>query len=132
MEIREWQEVGRVPVTVFHLKGELNVSTYEMLQEQARAAHANGARDLILDLSEITYVSSAGIRALQSVFNQFRGATPAESDEAMRKGLSDGTFRSPHVKLVNPLPRVVEVLKIAGIDMFLEIHPALPQALASF
>ena len=132
MEIREWQEVGRVPVTVFHVNGEINVSTYEQLQERARASHAAGARDIALDLSEVTYISSAGIRALQSLFNLFRGSTPAESDEAIRKGLSDGTFRSPHVKLVNPQPRVMEVLKIAGVDMFLEIHHNLSDAAASF
>jgi hypothetical protein len=50
----------------------------------------------------------------------------------MRKGLSDGTFKSPHLKLLNPSPRVLDVLSIAGVDMFLEVHRNYKDALASF
>ena len=39
---------------------------------------------------------------------------------------------SPHLKLVKPTPHVLEVLKSAGYDMFLEIHRDLRQALDSF
>ena len=132
MDIEISHEQGRKPVTVFRIRGEVNITTYEQLEKQARDAQASGTRDLLLDLTEVTYVSSAGIRALNNIFKLLRSDAPEESDEAMRKGLSDGTFKSPHVKLLNPTPRVVEVLKIAGVDMLLEIHQKRKDALASF
>jgi len=132
MDITVSQEQGRVPVTVFHIHGDINVTTYEQLQQQAREAFDAGTRNLLLDLAEVTYISSAGIRALNDIFRLLRGDSPAESDEAMSKGLRDGTFKSPHLKLLNPSSRVLEVLKIAGVDMFLEIHRHLKDAVASF
>jgi len=132
MDIEVSQEQGRRPVTVFHIKGEINITTYEQLEQTAREAFNAGTRDLLLDLAEVTYVSSAGIRALNNVFKLLRSDAPEESDEAMRKGLSDGTFKSPHLKLQGPSPGVLEVLKIAGVDMLLQIHQNRKDALASF
>jgi anti-anti-sigma regulatory factor len=108
------------------------MATSEELQRQARRAFEDGMRDLVLDLSDVPYMSSAGIRALNDMFRLLRGATPAESDEAIKKGLSDGTFKSPHLKLVNPNRHVQEVLGMSGVDMFLEIHRNVKDAVASF
>lgn len=132
MDITVEQKEGRVPVTVFHIKGNIDVNSYEQLQAQARLAYETGARNLLLDLAEVPYVSSAGIRAINSIFNLLRTSAPSESDEVVRKGLSDGTFKSPHLKLLSPTPQVFEVLTIAGVDMFLEIHRDLSTAVASF
>jgi len=132
MDIEVSQEQGRRPVTVFHIKGEINITTYEQLEQKAREVFNTGTRDLLLDLTEVTYISSAGIRALNNIFKLLRSDAPEESDEAMRKGLSDGTFKSPHLKLQGSSPRVLEVLKIAGVDMLLQIHQNRKDALASF
>ncbi len=132
MDITVSTEQGRVPVTVFRAKGEINVTSYEQLQAQAKQAHENGARDLLLDLTDVPYVSSAGIRALNAIFHLFRSDSPAESDEAMRKGMSDGTFSSPHFKLLSPSRNVRESLSMAGVDMFLAIYTDLKTAIASF
>jgi anti-anti-sigma regulatory factor len=132
MEITVSHEQGRVPITVFQVKGDINMATSEELQRQARRAFEDGMRDLVLDLSDVPYMSSAGIRALNDMFRLLRGATPAESDEAIKKGLSDGTFKSPHLKLVNPNRHVQEVLGMSGVDMFLEIHRNVKDAVASF
>lgn len=132
MEITASQHYGRVPVTVFHLKGDLDANTYEQLEARAREAYAAGMRDLVLDLTGVAYVSTAGIRAVNNLFNLLRTETPAESDAAIRLGLQDGTFKSPHLKLLQPAPRVAEVLNMAGVDMFVEIHQDLGVAVASF
>jgi hypothetical protein len=50
----------------------------------------------------------------------------------MNKGIRDGTFKSPHLKLVNPTAHVLEVLKLTGLDMFLEVHHSVSEAVASF
>ncbi len=132
MNIAVSQQPGRVPVTVFRITGEINTNTYEQLQEQARQAFTAGTRNLLLDLSEVPYVSSAGIRALNNIFNLLRTEAPGESAEAMSKGLRDGTFKSPHLKLLNPSDMVVKTLNMAGVDMFLEIHSDFDAAIASF
>jgi anti-sigma B factor antagonist len=132
VEIQVSQEQGRVPVTVFHLTGEINVNTYEALQDQARASFEAGMHDIVIDLGGVTYVSSAGIRAITSIFRMVRSNTPAESAEAMQKGLQDGSFKSPHLRLAAPGENVGEVLKLSGVDMFLAIYPTVADAIAAY
>ena len=132
METVVTHEQGRVPVTVLHVKGEIDVSSYEQLQAKAKEAYEAGTRDLLLDLSQVTYISSSGLRALHHIFTLLRTDSPAESDAAMGKGLRDGTWTSPHLKLLNPQVGLLEVLRTAGFDMYLEIHRDLKKAVASF
>ena len=132
MDIRVSTEKGRMPVTVLHLSGDVDVTTYEQLQTAAEQAYAAGARYLLLDLSHVGYVSSAGIRAINHIFYLLRAGEPAESDEAIRAGVEAGTFTSKHLKLAGLNRRVTEALHIAGIDMFLQIHNDLGVAVASF
>lgn len=127
------QQQGRVPVTVFHLQGDvIDVNSYEQLEAQVRGAFESGTRNLLLDLTKVRYISSAGLRALHSIFLLLRGDTSAEGNQVMKKGLMDGTFKSPHLKLLNPSPAVIETLRLMGFDMFLEIHHNLKDAVASF
>lgn len=132
MEIALSQHQGRVPVTVMKLTGDLDANTHEQLELRARQAVEAGTADMVLDLSGVPYVSTAGIRAINNIFNLLRTDAPDESDEAIQRGLEAGTFRSPHLKLLNPTARVVDVLNMAGLDMFLEIHTDLDAALRSF
>jgi anti-anti-sigma factor len=132
MTIRTSTWEGSVPVTVFHIQGEIDSKTYEQFEDRARQAYETGMRNLLLDLSEVTYISSAGLRALHSIFSMLRTTAPAESDEAINQGLRDGTFKSPHLKLLSPTPDVLHVLKVAGFDMYLEVHHDLKEAVASF
>jgi anti-anti-sigma factor len=132
MEITVTQEQGRVPVTVLHVQGDVNASTADQFQEEAQKAYDDGARDMLIDLSGVSLLSSAGLRALHSIFNMLRSDSPEESDGAVRKGLTDGTFKSPHLKLLNPDKNVTQVLSMAGFDMFLEIYNNLKKAVASF
>jgi ABC-type transporter Mla MlaB component len=130
MEITTTQAQGRVPVTVFHLAGEL--TSEDPLGSRVREAHEAGSRNILIDLSKVAYISSAGLRALHATFTLLRTESPEESDEAMSKGISAGTFTSPHLKLLSPSKHALEVLKTAGYDMFLEIHHDYEKALASF
>ncbi len=132
MDITVSQEQGRVPVTVFSLKGRLDSASYEQLQTRAKEAYDAGARNLVIDLSGVDYMSSAGLRALHYIFQLFRGDSPQESSKEMEKGIAAGTFKSPHLKLVNPSRRVLEALDLAGFDMFLDIRHDQKEAIASF
>jgi len=132
MEITAGQQAARVPITVFYIKGDIDSSTYQQIEAQIEQVVQAGARDIVLDLTAVGYVSSAGIRMLSSLFRLLRGNLPQESDAAMKQGIHDGTFRSPHLKLAGPPPRVAEVLKMSGLDMVIEIHRSVPEAVASF
>ena len=132
MDITVSHKQGFVPVTVFHIKGDVDMSTSEQLQMQARQALESGTRNLLLDLAEVPYVSYAGIRAMNNIFNLLRANAPDESEEAISQGLRDGTFKSLHLKLLNPNPQVAQVLTMAGVDMFLEMRCDLQTAVASF
>jgi anti-anti-sigma factor len=132
MDITAVQQGGRVPVTVFHVKGDLDSSTYQQAQAQIEQAIHAGAHDIVFNLAEVGYLSSAGIRMLSNLFYRLRGNLPEETDAAMKQGVRDGTFKSPHLKLVSPTPRVAEVLKMSGLDMVIEMYHTVPEAVASF
>ncbi len=132
MEITSTQQAGRVPITVFHIKGDVDSTTYQQAQTHIERTVQAGARAIVLDLTEVGYLSSAGIRMLSNLFNLLRGSLPQESDAALKQGIRDGTFKSPHLKLVSPSSRVAEVLKMSGLDMLIESYRNVPEAVASF
>lgn len=123
---------GRVPITLFKINGDIDANTYERLQAKAEEAFSNGTRYLLLDLSSVPYISSAGIRALHSLFNLMRSGSTEESEEAVYKGVRDGTYKSPHLKLLNPSEGVSRILSMSGYDMVLEVYKDLQQAVDSF
>jgi hypothetical protein len=132
MKIEVSQEQGRVPVTVFRIKGAI-ISDAE-LSAKAEDAFRKGTRDLLLDLQEVPYMSSQGLRGLHFIYTLLRTDAPGESDQAVKTGIAAGTFKSPHLKLFGPTDKTLEVLKITGYDMFLEIYAKdkFNQAIASF
>ena len=130
MKISVSQEQGRVPVTVFHIDG--NLTSEEELQEMARQAYEGGARNILMDLTDVPFMASAGLRALHYIYTLVRADTPEESDGVVRKGIAAGTWTSPHFKLLKPNRNVLEVLRTTGYDMFLEILTDRKQAIASF
>jgi hypothetical protein len=84
-----------------------------------------------LDLSHVPYISSAGLRAIHSIYLMLRDADPADSAQAV-KGIAHGTYKSPHLKLISPTKNGAKALGVAGYDMFLEVYDNLPAALASY
>jgi anti-anti-sigma factor len=130
--IRTSSAQGRVPVTILHLQGQIDANTYEQFQKDAEQAYQTGARYLLLDLGDVNYISSAGLRALHNIYKLFRAATADESSEAVNKGLSDGTYKAHQLKLLNPNAEVSKVLKMAGFDMYLDIFHDQKEAIAAF
>lgn len=133
MEIQTTLAQGKLSqVTVFHVKGEINTHTYETLQSAMQQAHAAGAKDMVLDLTDVPYMSSAGLRLLSAMIKLLRTDAAAESAEAMSQGIRAGTFTSPHLKLVNPSQLVYEVLHTSGLDMLLQIFRTVDDAISTF
>jgi len=132
MEIITEQSNGQVPVTVFRVDGALTATSYRALQQQAEDSYAAGTRDLLLDLTAVPFMDSAGLRALHQIYLLLRSSRTEEADRSVRKGIVSGTYASSHLKLLNPSRDVLQVLKLAGFDMFLEIYSDSKKALASF
>ncbi len=123
---------GRVPVTVLHLQGQIDASTYEQFQAAAEQAYKSGARYLLLDLSAVSYISSAGLRALHNTYKLFHSDAATQNNEMVSKGLNDGTYKAQRLKLLNPNTEVLRVLKVAGFDMYLDIFHNQNLAIAAF
>lgn len=130
MEIKVSHQQARVPVTIFHIIGDIDAASYELLEKQTQQAIQDGTRFLLLDLAKVPYISSYGIRGISQMYNWLRDAS--EDDRALSSGLRDGTYKAHHLKLANPIPRVLDVLTTTGVDMFLEIHADLKKAVKSF
>ena len=130
MEITVSQEQSNVPVTVLKLTGDLNAATFDQFQREAKKAIDAGAHNLLIDLSGVPYMSSAGMRALNQIID-WLSTSPSEN-EAIKKAVATGKVKSPHLKLLSPTPHVLEALKTAGFDMFLEIYHDRKHAVGSF
>jgi anti-anti-sigma regulatory factor len=132
MDIVVYKPEGKPPITVLRVTEEINMATYPKVDASARSEITAGARNMVLDLTGVPYMTSAGIRLLNGLFKLLRGNSPAESDEAMAKGLRDGTFKSPHLKLAGPNAAVHDVIRISGLDMLIAVYPTVDEAVASF
>ncbi len=136
MEITVLTQQGAVPITVIQPHGDVDASNYAQLVSKVEALYKEGARDFILDLSDVPFMSSAGLVALHSIALMLRGAAPAnmESGWAALKSIdrSREAGIQKHVKLLQPQPYVAETLDKAGFTQFFEICPDLQQAVASF
>jgi len=131
MEITVSQENARVPVTVLHVDGKTDSASATILQEKAMELIEGGARYLILDLGKVPYMSSAGLRVLQAVFDKLRSLAADESDEETYRKITDGSYAFPYLKIVNPTSDVMEVLKMSGFDMLISVEKDLKKAIAS-
>jgi anti-anti-sigma factor len=134
MEIKVSTENGRVPVTVLHVDGNIDSSTYEQFQSRAKQLIDQGSRYILVDLSHAPFVSSAGLRALHSLFNELRTRNPEANlnDEQIKKGISAGTYKSPHLKLLNLSPETKTAFETSGFDMYIDTFTDKNKAIASF
>ena len=119
---------GDVSVTVLHLKGHLHGSTEKDLLDHARQANEDGVQHLLLDMSELEVVSSAGLRAIQNIFKLF---TPQDDMEMVQQH-GDEPYKSPYLKLVCPNPHIYYVLSITGFVQNILIFNNLEDAANSF
>jgi anti-anti-sigma regulatory factor len=136
MEITLKEAQARVPVTIMQLVGELDASNYLDVIEQAKEIYTTGARHLLLDLSDLAFMSSSGLVSLHGTALIMKGETPPDPEHGW------GTFHAigkdvesdfvENCKILNPQPSVSRSLEITGFNEFLEIYTDLDEALASF
>src|SRR5512147_1674702 len=118
LKISAEQIQATVPVTVLHVRGWLDAQSEEQLLAAARTAYEAGARYLLVDLKELDTLTSAGMRALQKVYQIF---TPKEEH-----------FKVAHLKLCNAPPHIYNVLGITGFLQNIPMYESMDTALQSF
>jgi anti-anti-sigma factor len=134
MEVKTFIENGRVPVTVMHVDGDIDSSTSTAFSAKANELINGGARFILLDLSHTKFITSAGFRAFNELFNTLRTLHPDTnlSEVDIKKGISAGTYKSPHLKLLNLSNDARTAFELAGFDLFIETFTDLKTAVASF
>lgn len=136
MDISVSQAQGEVPVTILKLDGQLDGQNYQDLIAKAQELHKAGSRDMLLDLSDLSYISSAGLVALHSIALLLRGEELPDTEggwSAYRSmGRSSEAGIQRHIKLLNPREEVKGVLEMVGFDRVFEMHTDLDQAVKSF
>jgi len=136
MNITVSQAQGRVPVTVIQLEGQLDGQTYQDVISKARELYAAGARDFLVDMAELSYISSAGLVALHSVALLSRGEdlpNPESGWAALKSMPKTSTGgKQTHMKLLNPRTEVKSVLDMVGFSGVFDIFTSLDDAVNSF
>jgi anti-anti-sigma factor len=134
MEIKVSTQNGRVPITILHVEGSLDSANYNLFQKKADEVIKGGARYILVDLSHSPYVSSGGLRAIHHIFEELNAIHPDStlSNEDIKKGIYDGTYKSPYLKVVNLSEKSEFVFKTTGFDMYLEYFDDMKKAIAAF
>lgn len=110
MNITEREEKG---VSVFVLEGRIDTQGAVDLDLALQAAVSEGKHKMVLNMADVRYISSAGLRTLADV---------------LTKNREEGG----DLKLVALNRKVLRVLRIIGFDKFFSIHDTLEAALADF
>lgn len=118
LKITTEQKQASVDVTVFHIRGWLDAQSEEQLLQEARSAYDGGARFLLINMSELDTITSAGIRGLQKLYQMF---TPKED-----------RMKIAHLKLCSAPPQIYNVLGITGFLHNIPMYENVDDALESF
>ena len=136
MQITFSSQEGRVPVTTMKLAGNLDASNYAEVIARAQDTYDEGARYLLVDLSGVPYVSSAGLMSLHSVALIFAGFSmnSKESGRPVFRSINSQNAKTvrEHIKLFAPPPAVEQVLDVVGLKEFLDIHLDFETAVQAF
>ena len=136
MNITVIQYQGRVQVALLRLEGKLDGASYLDLISKVKKIYANGTHYMILDLAQISHLSSAGMLAIHQIAVLLRGETPPDPEtgweafHALADDLESGI--QPRIKLLAPAPQARQALERAGLTALIEIVVDLDTAIAAF
>ena len=128
---------ARVSVTVMALSGELDASNYLRLVDDVRPLYAAGARNLLLDLSDLSFISSSGLVSLYSILKVMQGEEPPDPEygwnalHTMERDAEDGKTQDV-VRLCGMQPAVADVIQRTGLDALFPNYPDREAALAAY
>lgn len=132
MDITVTTEQGRVPVTVVHVSGDIDSATYLAFQSAAEELIEKGARHLLVNLKDVPYISSAGLRALHILFNKLRSIHKDVNDDELRRRMNAGSYKSPYIKVANLSSQIRDAFELSGFETYIEAYDDVGKAVASF
>jgi len=133
MEITVSIHQAEQPIAIMQLKGEISAASYMEVVNKAQELYNNPARYLIIDLSGVTTVSSAGLVGLHKIALVYSGDPHMQVDQdESRPDFTHNSSARKFVKLLNPQPEVDDALKMAGLKLFFKVYTDLETALKSF
>lgn len=100
-------------ITIMELDGRIDSEGAVDMDLALQTAVTEGQSKIILDMSKVRYLNSAGLRTLADVLTQNRE-------------------HGGDLKLVALNPKVSRVFQIIGFDKFFNIHDDLDSAIAAF
>lgn len=118
LKITKEQAQGKVLVTIFHLRGWLDVQSEAQLVETIQKASDEGAQFILLELSELEMLTSAGIRAMQKAHQILASKNAA--------------YKTPRLKISSAPPQVYHVLGISGFLINMPMYETQQDAIDSF
>lgn len=100
----------RGDVLLLHIRGRLDALSSESAEKEVFSFLHQGPRNVLLDFTEVNYLSSAGMRMLLAIFKQVKSV----SGKLAVCSVEDG---------------VLDVLKMSGFDEVLEVFATQDEAL---
>lgn len=100
-------------VRLVEVNGRVDSISADELHAVLSAAIDEGRTKIVVDLSNVEYMSSAGLRELVSALKQTQKL--------------NGDLR-----LASPSEKVLEVLELAGLDTIFKVHASQVEAVGSF
>lgn len=116
LAIRVSQISGDVPVTVLHISGDIDANSHQELDAKVAEVVGEGATHMLLDLTDCTYMSSAGFRSIHKIHS------------AIQVGHEGGS----RIKLLKPSDEVKRLIKTMGFSAYVTIHDDLNEAIKAF
>jgi anti-anti-sigma factor len=136
MEITVSQEQGHAAVSVICITGHLDGQTYQTLIAKAQEIVKAGAKNILLDLSDLIYISSAGLVSLHTIALMTRGEELPDPEQGWSTLKSMDSARDgglqKHIKLLNPRTEITNVLEMVGFSEFFEVFTDRQKAIDSF
>jgi anti-anti-sigma factor len=131
------QVEGPEPVTIVALDGELDAATFERVIDLVREAYDAGARRLLMDLTNLTFISSSGLVAMHSAMRLMRGEAPPDLEQgwgalhAIGAEVAEGSTQA-NLRLCGTRDAVQKVLDRTGLGALIPSYPDRATALAAF
>ena len=136
MEFSTVQVQGKAAVTILSIQGDVDGSNYQQLIDKANELHQAGTQNFVLDMSQVNYMSSAGLVALHTIAKLLQGE-PLPDPEAGWEALhaierDEAAGKHGQLKLLNPQSRVDQTLELTGMKEYFDIFTDHQAAVASF
>lgn len=135
MDLRHEINAGPPPVTILHVAGRLDGSNYLDLIERVKELIAEGAVNLLMDLGECDFISSAGLFSLHNIALILHSETPLDPEEgwnSLRNMTEDTREFKDKFKIANLQSNVLRSLDITGFLSLVDVYESVDDGLAGF